>query len=112
MHDAHLLDVALEDAPRLFAIVEDRGDRSARVAGYGLAFGDRIEVDSVEGDFHLSAESAESALAVFEVSTDPSDVRRVHLVWLDVGVESPRLDQEVAVPTAPPLLGEAAEPGR
>ena len=82
--DSHMLDVARADAPRVFAIVEEKGDQhAARVAGYGLAFDCRADVNSVEGDFRLSSGSAESALAVFGVSTGLADVRRLHVVWLD-----------------------------
>lgn len=76
-------EVASEDAPRLFAIVEEYGEgEDARVAGYGLAYADRAESNSVEGDFRLSSECAENARTWYEISTDET-VRRVHLVWLD-----------------------------
>jgi hypothetical protein len=82
--DGHMFDIAREDAPRVFAIVEESGDQHAvRVAGYGLAFDGRADVNSVEGDFRLSTDNAESALAVFGVSTGLTDVRRLHVVWLD-----------------------------
>jgi hypothetical protein len=86
-----MLDVARTDAPRVFAIVEEWGDQhAARVAGYGLAFDGRADVNSVEGDFRLSSESAESVLAVFGVSTGPADVQRLHVVWLDgTGPDAP-----------------------
>jgi hypothetical protein len=77
-------EVAREDAPRLFAIVEEYGEaEDARVAGYGLAYADRAEVDSVEGGFRLSSGSAEDARTLFEISTGDEAVRRVHLVWVD-----------------------------
>lgn len=81
---ALMREVAREDAPRLFAIVEEYGEaEEARVAGYGLAYDDRVEVDSVEGGFRLSSGSAESARALFEISSGDAEVRRAHLVWLD-----------------------------
>ncbi|WP_367137440.1 hypothetical protein [Saccharothrix sp. HUAS TT1] len=77
-------ELAEHEAPRLFAIVEEHGDREdARVAGYGIAFEDRAEVDSVEGDLHLSSENAENARLLFELSSRSSGTRRAHLVWLD-----------------------------
>ncbi|MEU4740668.1 hypothetical protein AB0G02_09385 [Actinosynnema sp. NPDC023658] len=80
----HMLDIAREEAPRTFAIVEEWGDQHAvRVAGYGLAFDDRVDVNSVEGDFRLSSQSPESALAMFGVSTGLADIKQLHLVWLD-----------------------------
>jgi hypothetical protein len=76
--------LAVDDAPRLFAMVEECGEaEDARVAGYGLAYDDRAEVDSVEGGFRLSSRSPESARALFEVSSRSMGVRRVRLVWLD-----------------------------
>lgn len=85
--DGHMLDIAREDAPRVFAIVEEWGDQHAvRVAGYGLAFDDRADVNSVEGDFRLSSQSPESALAMFGVSTGLADIKQLHLVWLDGAV--------------------------
>jgi hypothetical protein len=81
---ALLREVAWEEAPRLFAIVEEYGEaEDARVAGYGLAYTDRAEVDAVEGGFRLSSESAESARTLFEITSGDEAVRRVHLVWLD-----------------------------
>lgn len=77
-------EVARDDAPRLFAIVEECGEaEDARVAGYGLAHADRAEVGSAEGGFRLSSDSAERAREVFGISTGDVAVRRVHLVWLD-----------------------------
>jgi hypothetical protein len=79
---ALLNEVAREEAPRLFALVEEYGDAGdARVAGYGLAYEDRADVTSVEGDFHLRSQSAETARAVFGIGGDKS-MRQVHLVWL------------------------------
>ncbi|MFD0200572.1 MULTISPECIES: hypothetical protein [Saccharothrix] len=80
---ALLQEVALEEAPRMFALVEEHGvGEDPRVAGYGLAFEDHAEVNSVEGDFHLTAQSAENARTLFEISSGHRAVRRVHLVWL------------------------------
>ncbi|WP_158843880.1 hypothetical protein [Saccharothrix deserti] len=77
-------ELAADEAPRLFAIVEEYGEaEDARVAGYGLAYADRAEVDSVEGGFHLNSQSAESARMLFEISSRSVGVRRVHVVWLD-----------------------------
>ncbi|MFC6088232.1 hypothetical protein [Saccharothrix lopnurensis] len=76
-------ELAREEAPRLFAIVEEYGDRvDARVAGYGVAFAGRVDANSVEGNFPLRTESAEGARKVFEIGSRPRGVR-VHLVWLD-----------------------------
>lgn len=76
-------ELAVSEAPRLFAIVEEYGDaEDARVAGYGLAYADRAEVDGVEGGCRLSSESAESAREFFELSSRSSGTQRAHVVWL------------------------------
>ncbi|GAB2957597.1 hypothetical protein [Saccharothrix stipae] len=76
--------LATDQAPRLFAIVEEYGEaEDARVAGYGLAYEGRADVNSVEGDFVLNSPSPEAARALFEVSSRSAGVRRVHVVWLD-----------------------------
>ena len=78
---ALLHEAAHEEAPRVFALVEEYGEREeVRVAGYGLAYADRAESNSVEGDFRLNSECPDSARALYEASG--RDVRRVHLVWL------------------------------
>jgi hypothetical protein len=77
-------ELAAHEAPRLFAIVEEYGEaEDARVAGYGLAYDDRVEVDSVEGGFRLSSGSAERARTLFEISSRSAGTRQAHLVWLD-----------------------------
>jgi hypothetical protein len=80
---ALLCEAAHEDAPRPFAIMEEYGERErTRVAGYGLAYDDRVEVNSVEGDFRLDSDSAEHARTLFEISSRSAGVRRTHVVWL------------------------------
>lgn len=77
-------ELAAGEAPRLFALVEEYGEaEDARVAGYGLAYADRADVNSVEGGFQLHSRSAESARTLFEISSRSAGVRHVHVVWLD-----------------------------
>ncbi|ONI86704.1 hypothetical protein ALI22I_24080 [Saccharothrix sp. ALI-22-I] len=77
-------ELAREGAPQPFAIVEEYGERDyARVAGYGLAYDDRADVNSVEGDFRLVSDSVERALMTFEISTGDAEVRQLHVVWLN-----------------------------
>ncbi|XVS67722.1 hypothetical protein ACQPYE_17215 [Actinosynnema sp. CA-299493] len=79
-------ELALAEAPGLFALVEEFGEgQDARVAGYGLAYEDRADVNSVEGDFQLHSQSAESARTLFEISSRSAGVSRVHVVWLSEG---------------------------
>lgn len=86
-------ELAAGEAPRLFAIVEEHGDpKDLRVAGYGLAYEDRAEVNSVEGDFHLASQSPEHARTLFEISSRSAGVRRAHVVWLD-GTRSTQPDR-------------------
>lgn len=74
--------IAKEQAPRLFAIVEEYGEQEdGRVAAYGLAYPDHADVNSVEGDFHLVSQSPERARQLFEISASSRGVR-THLVWL------------------------------
>ncbi|NUT48658.1 MAG: hypothetical protein HOV94_15325 [Saccharothrix sp.] len=77
-------ELAVDEAPRLFALVEEYGEgEDARVAGYGLAYEDRADVNSVEGDFQLHSQNAESARMLFGISSQSAGVRQVHVVWLD-----------------------------
>ncbi|MFE2754794.1 hypothetical protein ACFXGA_22610 [Actinosynnema sp. NPDC059335] len=81
---ALLHEVALEGAPRPFAVVEEYGDREdVRVAGYGLAYDTHVQANSVEGDFPLKSEDVERVRTLFEISSRSSGVRRVHVVWLE-----------------------------
>ncbi|MEU4803072.1 hypothetical protein [Actinosynnema sp. NPDC023587] len=82
-----LTELVRDVAPRLFAIVEEYGDREdAEIAAYGLAFGDRADINSADGDFQMRSQSPESALALFALSAGTIDVSRLHLVWLDGAV--------------------------
>jgi hypothetical protein len=43
-----------EEAPRLFAVVQELGVRvDSRIAAWGMAFEDRVDVIGVGGDVHL-----------------------------------------------------------
>ncbi|CCH30744.1 hypothetical protein ABZ816_00590 [Actinosynnema sp. NPDC047251] len=79
-------ELAEAEAPRLFALVEEYGEgQDARVAGYGLAYEDRADVNSVEGGFQLDSHSAERARTLFEISSRSAGVARVHVVWMGEG---------------------------
>lgn len=76
---ALLTELALAEAPRLFAVVQEYGERvDARIAGWGLAFEDRADVVGVEGGIRMSLSSPERALRGFRTSP------HIHprLVWL------------------------------
>ncbi|ACU39927.1 hypothetical protein KCV87_25330 [Actinosynnema pretiosum subsp. pretiosum] len=76
---AYVREVAEVGAPRLFAVVEEIGDRSdARVVGYGLEYADRAESAAVGGGVRMSSEDAEGARQLFEITGG----NRAHLVWV------------------------------
>ncbi|WP_141978384.1 hypothetical protein [Saccharothrix saharensis] len=63
-------EIARQEAPRLFAIVEEYEDpKDVRVAGYGVAYDDRADANSVEVDFRLTSDSPNHARTVFEISS-------------------------------------------
>lgn len=73
-------------APRLFAIVQEYGDRvDAQIAAWGMAFADHAEVISVEGKLRMSLRAPESALRAFHFGSHV----RARLVWLPSGANTP-----------------------
>ncbi|MFJ1643777.1 hypothetical protein [Streptomyces sp. NPDC088258] len=63
---ALLAEVVADSAPRLFAVVQEVGDREdGWVAAWGLAFEDRAEVVPYGGGVRMSLPSAEGALRHF-----------------------------------------------
>jgi hypothetical protein len=67
-----------EDAPRLFAVVQEYGDRvDARIAAWGLAHPGHVDVIGVDGAVHLSAAAPESVLHRFGRRANTS----AHLIW-------------------------------
>jgi hypothetical protein len=53
-------------APRVFAIVQEYGPRvDARIAGWGLAHEDHVDVIGDGNDVHLGASSPEDMLSLF-----------------------------------------------
>lgn len=71
-------EMVAEDAPRLFAVVQEYGDRvDARIAAWGLAHPDHVDVIGVDGVVHVSATAPESVLQRFGRRANTS----AHLVW-------------------------------
>ncbi|MEU4803735.1 hypothetical protein [Actinosynnema sp. NPDC023587] len=71
--------LAVEEAPRLFAVAVEYDDREdTHIAAYGLAFVDRSEVVSVEGGFFATLQKPESALLFFT----EQGAATPHLLWL------------------------------
>jgi hypothetical protein len=77
----HLVNqLVTEIAPRLFAVVQEYGDHEdGRVAAWGLAFDDRVEVIGAEGSPRMSLRAPESALRFYR-----GDRITVRLKWLVV----------------------------
>ena len=71
-------------APRLFALVEEAGERvDGRVFAWGLAFEDHAEVVGVDRAIRGSFRSADSARLVF------SRCAKMRLVWYDPDAATP-----------------------
>ncbi|ATE56103.1 MULTISPECIES: hypothetical protein [Actinosynnema] len=78
-----LATLAAEEAPQLFAIAHEYPEtQEGWVAAYGMAFQDRAEVSSTDGDFRTCSASPESALTTFtRLARDEKGVK-LHLIWL------------------------------
>ena len=75
-----------DQAPRLFAVVEEYGERvDGRIAAWGMAFEDHADVVSIGGGVRLSAQSPESALAAFGRGTHITP----YVVWINPDATMP-----------------------
>jgi hypothetical protein len=69
-----------DNAPRLFAVVQEYGQRvDARIAGWGLAFDDRAEVMSTDGQLRMKLAAPEQGLGGFHYGSHI----RARLVWFN-----------------------------
>lgn len=76
---ALLEEMVADEAPRLFAVVQEYGERvDGRIAAWGMAFTDHAEVVSVEHAQRMSLRTPRNALRLF---SDGSHLR-ARLVWL------------------------------
>ncbi|MEW1724223.1 hypothetical protein [Streptomyces sp. NPDC093109] len=74
-----LRDIVADTAPRLFAVVQEYGDRvDGRVAAWGMAFEDHAEVISVEGHRRMRTLSPDRALRAYRLGTQVTP----QLMWL------------------------------
>jgi hypothetical protein len=65
-YQREVADMVSEESPALFAVVEDRVDRSdGRIAAWMLEFADRAEVITVDGGLRMCVPSADRVLAIF-----------------------------------------------
>jgi hypothetical protein len=78
---AALLDrMVAEEAPRLFAIVQEYGERvDGRIAAWGMAFANHAEVVTVEHTQWMSLQAPENALRLFALGSH----FRSRLVWFN-----------------------------
>ncbi|RKT89291.1 hypothetical protein SAMN05421805_11442 [Saccharopolyspora antimicrobica] len=73
---AALQELARENAPRVFALCEEIGDRQdGHVEYWGMAFDDGADVVSASGQLRASFKSAEAALDRLSRRSN------LHLVW-------------------------------
>lgn len=74
-----------DQAPRLFAVVQEYGERlDGRIAAWGMAFDDHADVVGI-GGVQLSTRSPETALARFV----RGDRITPHLVWVNPDATMP-----------------------
>jgi hypothetical protein len=77
---AILEEMVADEAPRLFAVVQEYGERvDGRIAAWGMAFDDHAEVVSVAGGMRMSLPAPENALRMFTVGSHI----RARLVWFN-----------------------------
>lgn len=81
------------EAPRLFAIVREYGERvDAHIAAWGMAFTDHAEVVSVERTQRMSLPSPDNALHLFQFGSHI----RARLVWFNPAATTPTTNNEAA----------------
>ncbi|QTR03444.1 hypothetical protein J7S33_31865, partial [Saccharothrix algeriensis] len=77
---AFLTGLAEDDAPRLFAVAVEYGERhDGYIAAYGMAFPDSADVINREGDLRLHLQAPEDALKYF---MDHDLCEKARIVWL------------------------------
>ncbi|MGH3688341.1 MAG: hypothetical protein ACRDQ9_01575 [Pseudonocardiaceae bacterium] len=81
-------ELVASEAPRVFALVEEQGERvDGWIVAWGMTFDDRVEIVGVNGRLHMSAISPERAQQMF------SRRRKIRLVW--TSPTTPRLPEQV-----------------
>lgn len=90
---ALLEEMVADEAPRLFAVVREYGDRvDGRIAAWGMAFADHAEVVSVKRGLRMSLQAPENALRLFKFGSHI----RARLVWLNPDAATPADDDDEA----------------
>ncbi|MEV6829317.1 hypothetical protein [Amycolatopsis sp. NPDC051102] len=76
---ALIQEMVAEDAPQLFAVVQEYGDRvDARIAAWGMAFPDHAEVITVEYTRRMSFSAPTRALRLFSFGSHV----RARIAWV------------------------------
>jgi hypothetical protein len=82
-----------DEAPRLFAIIQEYGERvDGRIAAWGMAFDDHAEVVSVAHGMRASLRRPEDALRLFHLGSHI----RARLVWFNPDAATPPDDDDEA----------------
>jgi hypothetical protein len=96
---AILEQMVADEAPRLFAVVQEYGDRvDGRIAAWGMAFADHVEVISVERTRRMSLRTPENALRLFRFGSHI----RARLVWFTPDAAKSAADDDGAARPAAP----------
>lgn len=90
---ALLEEMVADEAPRLFAVVQEYGDRvDGQIVAWGMAFDDRAEVVSVGRTRRMSLPAPENALRLFEFGSH----LRARVVWVNPDAATPVDDDDEA----------------
>ncbi|MFB9691052.1 hypothetical protein [Amycolatopsis plumensis] len=90
---AILEEMVADEAPRLFGVVQEYGERvDGRIAAWGLAFDDHTEVVSAGRTRQMCLQAPENALRLFRVGSQI----RARLVWFNLDAATPAGDDEAA----------------
>jgi hypothetical protein len=86
---SELLDeMVAEDAPRVFAVIQEYGDRvDAHIAAWGMAFDDHAVVASADGERFQTLTKPEHAVRLYTRGTRVSS----RLVWVYPSTEEDRV---------------------
>jgi hypothetical protein len=77
--DELVAEMVAVEAPRLFAVVREYGERlDGELAAWGMAFDDHVEVVSIGGHRRMSLCSPERAVFFFGLGPDVT----AHLIWV------------------------------
>jgi hypothetical protein len=88
-----LEEMVADEAPRLFAVVQEYGDRvDGRIVAWGMAFDDHTEVVSVKRGLRMSLQAPENALRLFKFGSHI----QARLVWFNPDAATPVDDDDEA----------------